>query len=137
VFILGLTVDVTWVNIKTIRSMDMEFTNGLMEDFTSVIGCVENNMVSVFTRLLKLISNMVFGKKVKELNGMTINKLRKSQMATKTSDNISKSRRTNKHKYMGRLINPITSTINCRKYKRDSVLLLTISLIEEITAVNR
>jgi len=129
-------VDVTWVNIKTIRSMDMEFTNGLMEDFTSVIGCVENNMVSVFTRLLKLISNMVFGKKVKELNGMTINKLRKSQMATKTSDNISKSQRTNKHKYMDRLINPITSTINCRKYKRDSVLLLTISLIEEITAVN-
>ena len=130
VFILGLTEDATWVNIKTIRNTDMVFTNGLMVDFISVTGCAENNMDLEFTRLLRLTSNMVFGKKVKELNGLTMIKFKKSKMARKTLGTISKSRRTNKHKYMDPLRNRTISINNSKKYNRDSVLLLITSLIE-------
>ena len=73
VSIPGLTVGATWVSTKTIRNMDMEFTSGLTEDFTSVNGCVENNTASESTKQLKLTSNMVSGKKVKESNGSTNN----------------------------------------------------------------
>ena len=131
-FILGLMADATWENIKTIRNTDMVFINGQMEDFTSVIGAKESNMVSEFTKQHKLISNMDFGKKEKELNGLTIHKLKKSLPAKKTLDNISKSRRTNMHKYMVHLISPIILITNYKKYKKDSELLLIISLIERI-----
>jgi hypothetical protein len=126
--------DATWENIKTIRNTDMVFINGQMEDFTSVIGAKESNMVSEFTKQHKLISNMDFGKKEKELNGLMTNKSRKSQITKKTSDNFSKNQRTNNFKYINHLIN-LTILINSyKKYKRDLVLLLTISLIEQITA---
>jgi len=97
---------------------------------------VENNMVSEFTKQLKLISNMVYGKKEKELNGLTINKLRKSRIAIRTLGNISKSRRTFMLKYMDRLTNRNILISNYKKYKRDLELLLIISLIEGLTAVN-
>ena len=108
----------------------MVFTNGLMEDFTSVTGCAENNMDSEFTRLLRLTSNMVFGKKVKELNGLTTIKFKKSKMARKTSGTISKSQRTNNHKYMDPLRNRTILINNSKKYNRDSESLSTTSLIE-------
>jgi hypothetical protein len=73
VSIPGLMVVATWVSTKTIKNMDMEFTSGLTEDFTSVNGCEVNNMASVSTKQPKPISNMVFGKKVKESNGSTNN----------------------------------------------------------------
>jgi len=132
-YTLGPTVDATWVNIKTIRNTDTVFTNGLMEDFTSAIGCAENNTDSEFTRQPKLISNMVFGKKEKESNGLMINKLRKSRIPTKTLGFISKSQRMFTHRYMDHLINRSISTISYKKYKTDSVSSLITSLIEGIT----
>jgi len=71
VFIPGLMVDATWASTKTIKSTDMVSTNGLTEGSISVNGCEENNMVLEFTKLLKLISNMAYGKKGKESNGST------------------------------------------------------------------
>ena len=89
----------------------------------------------VFTRLQQPLSNMDFGKKEKELNGLMINKLKKSQMAIKTLDNISKSLKTSMPKYTDHLTNQSTLITNCRKYKRDLESLLIISLIEVITAM--
>ena len=89
----------------------------------------------VFIRQQQPLSNMDFGKKVKELNGLMINKLKKSQMATKTLDNISKSLKTSTPKYTDHLTNQSILITNCRKYKRDLESLLIISLIEVITAM--
>ena len=122
VSILGLMVDVIWENTKMIRNMDMVFTNGLMEDSISVTGCAENNMDLEFTRPHRLTSNMDFGKKEKELNGLMRTKLLKSKMDKKTSAITSKSQRTNNHRYMDRLKSQTTLIINCKKYNRGSEL---------------
>ena len=45
VSIPGLMVDATWASTKTIKNMDMVYTNGLTEGSISVNGCEENNMV--------------------------------------------------------------------------------------------
>lgn len=74
VSIHGPMVDATWASTKTIKNMDMAFTNGLTEDCTSANGCEANSTDLEFTRLLKLILNMAYGKKEKESNGLT-NKL--------------------------------------------------------------
>ena len=71
VSIPGLTVVATWASTKTIKNMDMESTSGLTEDSISANGCVESNMDSVSTKLLKPILNTVSGKKAKESNGST------------------------------------------------------------------
>ena len=69
VSIPGLMVDATWASTKTIKNMDMVYTNGLTEGSISVNGCEENNMVWGFTKQLRLISNTDYGKKEKESNG--------------------------------------------------------------------
>jgi len=56
----GLTVDVTKDNMKWIKSMGMEFINGLMVEFMKAIGIMVNNMVkeNIFSKmeLLRLAS---------------------------------------------------------------------------------
>jgi len=47
VFTPGPMADATWANTKTTKSMDMEFTNGLMEEYTLDSGGVVNSMDSV------------------------------------------------------------------------------------------
>lgn len=69
VSIPGPMVVATWASTKTIKNTDMVSTSGLTEDSISANGCVESNMDSVSTKLLKPISNTVSGKKVKESNG--------------------------------------------------------------------
>jgi len=43
VFTPGPMVAAIWASIKTIKRMDMEYINGLMEESTLDNGCVENN----------------------------------------------------------------------------------------------
>ena len=54
-----------WVNIKMIKNMDKELSNGLMAENTSANGVKENNTVKEHT-LKKAKRDMVFGKWAKE-----------------------------------------------------------------------
>jgi hypothetical protein len=62
-FINGLMVKNTWVNLKKIKKMVMEYTLGVMEEFIVVSGKKVNSMDSEIMKYLKKIENkMVCGK---------------------------------------------------------------------------
>ena len=63
--------DATWESTKTTKNMGMESISGLMADSISVNGFEASNTVLEFIKLLKPTSNMVSGKKERELNGST------------------------------------------------------------------
>jgi hypothetical protein len=54
-------------NMTMTKNMDMVFTDGLMVDYTRVIGTRENSMDWVLTKSLKMMNyNMGCGRKVRE-----------------------------------------------------------------------
>ena len=71
-FTLGRMVESMKVNTETIRNMVSEFTFGLMDVCMLEIGTKVSSMVSASTRFLLLALSVVFGKKVKELNGLIV-----------------------------------------------------------------
>lgn len=60
--ILGKMGEYMMENIKMIRSMDMGYTIGLMEEYTEVTGKMVNNMAKVNTLYQTNLRELVIGK---------------------------------------------------------------------------
>ena len=102
VFILGQTVDATWVNIKMTRNTDMVFTSGQMAACTQANGCAASNMASESIRQQILISSTVSGKRASVQNGSRTTLSKRYRQGKKISDFSSENMKT-KNRFLSRI----------------------------------